>query len=292
VDDEQQSAVNYKGSVAVIAGPGSGKTHVLVEKAKIAPQNSIALTFTRNAAGEVKQRAPQVEASTIHSFCYKHIKSFPGDYDLLLHEFLSLKNKPKYNLVLVDEFQDLNMLEIKVIKSIIGENVFLVGDPFQSIFGYAHALGKTVLDYFEVKKLYLHNNYRSKKNIVRELECIHLRNLIPIGSKELNGTFVLFRTNRQLNEVAYSLSELGYDYGIKRKKGVFPGDIYEEGGSDLILMTIHCSKGLETKRVILFDWGERHFERNLEYVAIARASEDFHLINSLTNLTRLLGQPK
>jgi len=87
---EQLKAAESKNSiVAVIAVPGSGKTKtmmerigILVNKHGIAPENILGLTFTRNAADEMKHRlvevlgdrSGRVHLSTIHSFCYYLLK--------------------------------------------------------------------------------------------------------------------------------------------------------------------------------------------------------------------------
>jgi len=83
---EQQEAASFKhGICAVIAVPGSGKTRtmmerigILVKEHKISPENILGLTFTRNAAEEMRhrlapvlgERASRVTLSTIHSFCH------------------------------------------------------------------------------------------------------------------------------------------------------------------------------------------------------------------------------
>ncbi|MBT4526272.1 MAG: UvrD-helicase domain-containing protein, partial [Deltaproteobacteria bacterium] len=87
---EQLKAAESKNSiVAVIAVPGSGKTRtmmerigILVNKHGIAPENILGLTFTKNAANEMKlrlvevlgDRSERVHLSTIHSFCYYLLK--------------------------------------------------------------------------------------------------------------------------------------------------------------------------------------------------------------------------
>ncbi len=87
---EQLKAAESKNSiVAVIAVPGSGKTKtmmerigILVNKYGISPENILGLTFTRNAADEMKsrlvevlgERSERVHLSTIHSFCYYLLK--------------------------------------------------------------------------------------------------------------------------------------------------------------------------------------------------------------------------
>ncbi len=84
LNNHQKEAVNaIEGSVAVIAGAGSGKTRTLtyrianmIEK-NIFPSTILAVTFTNKAAREMKERVvtligPQGFAptiSTFHSFC-------------------------------------------------------------------------------------------------------------------------------------------------------------------------------------------------------------------------------
>ncbi len=85
----QREAIEYSGSgdVCVIAGPGSGKTRVLVSrlawlvrKKRIAPEQILAVTFTRKAALEMKKRlaqdltpeqAERAHVSTIDAFCQR-----------------------------------------------------------------------------------------------------------------------------------------------------------------------------------------------------------------------------
>lgn len=80
LNSQQQQAVSHiDGPLQVIAGPGSGKTFVLVEKVKNLvksgiPQSAIlCMTFTEKAAGEMKQRLEKFgildsKISTFHSF--------------------------------------------------------------------------------------------------------------------------------------------------------------------------------------------------------------------------------
>ena len=80
LNPQQQEAVSHvDGPLQVIAGPGSGKTFVLVEKVKNLvnsgiPQSAIlCMTFTEKAAGEMKQRLEKFgildsKINTFHSF--------------------------------------------------------------------------------------------------------------------------------------------------------------------------------------------------------------------------------
>ena len=81
LDEEQRHAVTTPSRlVAVIAGAGSGKTRVLtrrvayrIEEGSADPRHTLVLTFTREAAGELRRRLPRlglrdrIEAGTFHS---------------------------------------------------------------------------------------------------------------------------------------------------------------------------------------------------------------------------------
>lgn len=61
--------------IMVIAGPGSGKTRALVEKIKEFKGKSLAITFTKKAAGEIRTRLEndKCEVETFHSLALKLI---------------------------------------------------------------------------------------------------------------------------------------------------------------------------------------------------------------------------
>ena len=89
LNPEQKEAVTYLGPKPLLieAGPGSGKTRVLIERIKfllnhgIEPSSMLIITFTKKAAHELKERLNndniaqsvinEMHISTIHSFCLK-----------------------------------------------------------------------------------------------------------------------------------------------------------------------------------------------------------------------------
>lgn len=88
LDPEQRAAASHVGSHArVLAGPGTGKTLVmarrvafLVTDRQIIPTAILALTFTRHAAAELRQRVkalleaiPGPRVSTLHSFALRQL---------------------------------------------------------------------------------------------------------------------------------------------------------------------------------------------------------------------------
>ena len=55
------------------------------------------------------------------------------------HEEIKQREAWRFRAVMVDEFQDTNRLQCELIDLIAGEEVFFVGDEFQSIYGFRHA---------------------------------------------------------------------------------------------------------------------------------------------------------
>jgi superfamily I DNA/RNA helicase len=92
---EQRAAVEATRNTVVTAGPGAGKTRVLIERFKrlmsegIRPEDTLTMTFTESAAQEMADRAG-TEAPvfrTFHSFCLDLIKKE--------REHLSFQLKPE-----------------------------------------------------------------------------------------------------------------------------------------------------------------------------------------------------
>ena len=285
LDKAQEEVVSYPGSAVCIAGPGSGKTRVLTEKARRTFEGGksvLCLCFTRTAAQEVIERVPGVPAATIHSFCCGTVgwKDEWG-YSGLLFRFLISNYKSAFNTVLVDECQDLNPMELDVVMSLVGENLFAVGDPYQSIYGFQGALGHEAIDRFKkvgCKEFHLKNNYRSSPEITNELNIIYPRDLVSAGIKETGLTSILTRTNDDLFYVSKFLQGQNIPHRLRLSADV--GDAREKdilGESNLRLSTIHCSKGLEFDRVCLWDWRpkEKGEETRVYYVAMSRASKAF-----------------
>ncbi|MBR4573852.1 MAG: UvrD-helicase domain-containing protein [Lachnospiraceae bacterium] len=61
--EQYRAAVHINGPMLVLAGPGSGKTHLLVERirmmiedAHIRPESILVITFSRNAARQMQAR--------------------------------------------------------------------------------------------------------------------------------------------------------------------------------------------------------------------------------------------
>lgn len=106
LSQKQQQIVSHKdGALLVEAGPGSGKTRVLIERIKFLLSSTkrgkiLALTFSNLAADEMKERLSEdqsfeeqvdrVTVGTIHSFCLDLVQSRGNliglDTDIVLFE--------------------------------------------------------------------------------------------------------------------------------------------------------------------------------------------------------------
>ena len=63
--EQEKARTHLKGPMLVAAGPGSGKTRVVTERVKYLievtePEKILVITFTRKAAGEMKERFRQM----------------------------------------------------------------------------------------------------------------------------------------------------------------------------------------------------------------------------------------
>ena len=102
------------------------------------------------------------------------------DFDDLIIKLVELfetnqKVRNKYqhifNYILVDEFQDTNAIQYKLIKLLANEekNVFVVGDDFQSIYSFRGAKIENInkfIEEFNPKLILLEKNYRSTTEIL------------------------------------------------------------------------------------------------------------------------------
>ena len=96
-DDRQREAIEHvHGPMLVVAGAGTGKTSVLthrierlVREGHAYPHEILALTYTRNAANEMRDRlrkllgGKEVNAATFHDYCLDMLKRVHKDFGVL-----------------------------------------------------------------------------------------------------------------------------------------------------------------------------------------------------------------
>ncbi len=183
--------------MVVAAGPGSGKTKLLVHKLasivqleEIKYEQLIMLTFSRAAATEFKKRlmglignaALYIEIKTFHSFCFDllgQVGSIERSENVIKEAVQKIREKEvepgriAKAVLVMDEAQDITADEYELVKALIEENpgmkVIAVGDDDQNIYEFRGSDSKyfrEILHFPNSKKYELLANYRSKANLV------------------------------------------------------------------------------------------------------------------------------
>lgn len=85
--------------------------------------------------------------------------------------------RPSYDYILVDEFQDTNLLQYQILQLLRkNDNLFVIGDPNQSIYGFRGAsgdiFGQFLTDFTGAEVINLITNYRSAPQIVELANAI------------------------------------------------------------------------------------------------------------------------
>ncbi len=114
--------------------------------------------------------------------------------DLLYHTNVLFQEHPdtlnkyqhRFHYVLIDEFQDTNISQYVIARKLaaVKQNIAVVGDDAQSIYGFRGADIQNILnferDYPDLKVIKLEQNYRSSKNIVNAANSIINKNKAQI----------------------------------------------------------------------------------------------------------------
>ena len=99
------------------------------------------------------------------SMVHKLVEEFEANEDLAV----AMANA--YDFIMVDECQDINNIQFKMLMILESakHNLFMVGDPDQSIYGWRGSNMKLIKEFMEIygaTRIDLGENYRSDKNIV------------------------------------------------------------------------------------------------------------------------------
>jgi ATP-dependent DNA helicase RecQ len=197
---EQLKIINDNRSKAILvaAGPGSGKTRVLIHKVAslltledVRTEQFLMLTYSRAAAVEMRERlrallgqtANYIDIYTFHSFAFT-VAELKGDLEqsaeIIPRAIEMIKtgqaaNKVENKSVLVvDEFQDIGADEFAFIQAVVKAakdiRVLAVGDDDQNIFefrGSSTRYMNTFKKEFKAQLYPLNTNYRSKDNLAQ-----------------------------------------------------------------------------------------------------------------------------
>lgn len=131
--------------------------------------------------------------------------------DIILNMFFLVKDTKqasyignRFKYILIDEFQDTNIIVLEIINMIKNENnnIFMVGDPYQSIYSFQGADFERVLKLIEEYEIIqLATNYRSSENIVDFANTFINKNLTKIDNyKNINDSGLVENKNIKIIE--------------------------------------------------------------------------------------------
>lgn len=199
LSQRQMDIISNKESrcIVVAAGPGSGKTRVLVHKLAslllmedVKHEQLLMLTFSRAAATEFKQRLMElignaahfVEIKTFHSYCFDllgRIGNLDDAQDVvsraaqMINEGEVEPNRIGKTVLVIDEAQDMGAEEYALINALMRRNeemrVIAVGDDDQNIYqfrGSDSSYMRRLLSDGRGLLVEMTENYRSARHVV------------------------------------------------------------------------------------------------------------------------------
>ena len=194
----------------------------------------------------------------------------------LFHNYKDIAKlyRKKYEYILVDEFQDVNSLQVELIKLLLTPQtqLFCVGDDWQSIYGFRGSNVSYIVDfekYFsKAKTITLNLNYRSTQNIVGASNEVISNNKYKIdkelqASKKSEHKIVVFAGIDDEENIRFCVEKVRelLTEGLKnddilflyRRSKMFSPYFFQfrKEGIFVQYKTIHAAKGLESKIVFI-----------------------------------------
>ena len=154
------------------------------------------------ALKEKYDAATQTEDIIFYGYLYQEKKCFGLDYNDLIkfalyifqeHENIRLKWQQRLEYIMIDEFQDIDALQYELMEVLCAyhKNLFVVGDPDQTIYTWRGANGSYLLDFDKnfpgTRTIFMMQNYRSTPEILAAANSLIAKNTKRIP-KELVPT--------------------------------------------------------------------------------------------------------
>lgn len=282
--------------IVVSAGPGSGKTKILVHKLAslllledVKHEQLLMLTFSRAAATEFQTRlreliqgaANYVEIKTFHSYCFDLLGKIgknarQNDFDNIVKEAVKLlrdgeadPGRITKSVLVIDEAQDMDSSEYELVRILMEQNpdmrVIAVGDDDQNIYGFRGSDSKymrTLIDEYGAKQYALLGNYRSSRSVVRFANAFAASMIFRMKTQEIQavkdekGEVKLIKHPTKTMEAAVA-KDLPRDG---------TGCILTERNEDaLLLLSLLRQNGLRAKLIQSFDDFELYHIAEIRY---------------------------
>jgi len=151
---------------AIQSAISAAKSHLLTPQDYIQRSHSYFEEVVQRVYQRYQQLLTESSALDFDDLLMKTVQLFKASPEILS------QYQSRYLHLLVDEFQDTNLVQYELIKQLGGKyrNICVVGDPDQSIYSWRFADLRNILsfeqDYPEAKLVLLEQNYRSTKMIL------------------------------------------------------------------------------------------------------------------------------
>ena len=257
-----------------------------------------------------EQRKPTCWSRLFSAFLTKQRKYNMFDYDDLIYLTLHILNNysdvvvkwnKRINYVMVDESQDNNNNNWAIAEKLseINGNLFAVGDPDQSIYGWRGANPQLFADFDKIhpncKDIILDINYRSLQSILTASDYV-----VKNNKNRLDKNMTANRNGDTKIIWHHSSSETEEAAWIARKiiKLHDSGNLHKD--SAILYRSNHNSRAIESalrkhKIPYVIYGGTRFFERTeikdtLAYLKLIEFNDDFSFIRAINSPKRGLGE--
>ena len=177
----------------------------MVEMQKLFKRPDYYLDMIAMPLDTLKEKYDQADTPAdiiFYGYLYQEKKCFGLDYNDLIkfslyifqqHPDIRLKWQQRLEYIMIDEFQDIDQLQYELMEVLCGyhKNLFIVGDPDQTIYTWRGADVKYLLDFDKkfpgTKTILMMENYRSAPEILSAANSLIDKNRTRI-KKELQPT--------------------------------------------------------------------------------------------------------
>ena len=264
---------------------------IVTEKAELPDYKKVAAIYERYQANIEENNL--VDFDDLLMLTYKIL-----DENADLRKETSLR----YRYIMVDEYQDTNELQFRLLEHLVSEhgNLCVVGDDDQSIYGWRGANIRNILDFAshfkETTTVKLETNYRSTEPILRAANALIEHNSARLGKKLFShkGEGTEVKLLHSLDE-AHEAKAIAQEIHALLDKGVNPEEIavlYRINALSRSLEEGFSKEGLGFKLI----GGMRFYERaEIKDIiscfrVLANPHDDFSLLRIINKPKRGLGK--
>lgn len=170
------------------------KARDMIEMRKLTKEPLYYLDLIQMSLEELQEKyrtAVEVQDIIFYGYLYQQKKCFGLDYDDLIlftlyifeqNEEIREKWQKRLEYIMIDEFQDIDKLQYRLMQVLCGyhKNLFIVGDPDQTIYTWRGADVKFLLDFDKnfsnVQTIMMMENYRSTPEILSVANSLIAKN--------------------------------------------------------------------------------------------------------------------